>query len=383
MKILTIPSWYPTEDNKISGVFFKEQVEALKENGVEGIILYIHFISLKQIFTTKLKTGFTFSIEDGIKVYRYNTFNIFPKMYGLFFKYYSYLIKKYFNIVSEKEGKFDLVHIHSAIYGAIAYDMSNVNTPYIVTEHSTAFSMNEINDSVKKYLYGAFNNAEEVIVVGKGLLNDISKYRDKDSLKLIPNMLTLSEQYVEKDPNKTKFRFFSLGMLYNKKGMDVLIEAFNQNKDVFTDVELYIGGDGEEREKLEELIDKFGLKDRVFILGSLSREEVAFNMSNCDVFALASRFETFGIVFLEAIAFGKPIIGTKTGGPDTIVNDVCGKIVEVDDVDGLAEAMLNIYKNISKYDAEQIKDYCKNNFGKDVVANKIIDVYRSVIKNQG
>ncbi|WP_238882189.1 glycosyltransferase family 4 protein [Clostridium sp. YIM B02551] len=383
MKILTIPSWYPTEDNKVSGVFFKEQVEALKENGIEGIILYVHFISLKQMFTTKLKVGFSFSIENGIKVYRYNTFNVFPRMYGLFFKYYSYLIRKYFKRVVEKEGSFDLVHIHSSIYGAIAYNLSNIDTPYIITEHSSAFSMNEINDTVKRYLYGAFGNAKEVIAVGKGLLKDISVYRGEGNLRLIPNMLTLKEQRIESDKNKTRFRFFSLGTLYQNKGMDILVEAFNKNKEAFSNVELYIGGDGEERGRLEELIEKYDLKDRIIMLGGLSREEVAIHMANCDVFALASRFETFGIVFLEALTFGKPVIGTKTGGPDTIINDICGKIVDVDDIDGFGEAMLNMYNNINKYDSDEIKSYCKHNFSKDVIASKIIDVYRSVIKNQG
>lgn len=379
MKVLTIPSWYPTEDNKISGVFFKEQVESLKENGIDDVILYIHFISLKQVFSTKLKVGFSSNIENGIKVYRYNTFNFFPRLYNLFIKYYAFLMKKYIKKILEIERDFDIVHIHSAIYAAIAYDMCNIDLPYIITEHSTAYSMDEISNTIKKYLYSAFFKAREVIVVGKGLLEDVSVYRGNKSIKLIPNMVTLEKLDVDKDIKKTKFRFFSLGMLYNKKGMDVLIKAFKEKEEKFKNVELYIGGDGEEKQHLQSLIEELNLSDRVFLLGKLTREEVAFNMNNCDSFVLASRFETFGIVFIEALKFGKPIIGTKTGGPDTIINEISGKIVDINDIEGLANAMEYVYENIKVYDANEIIEYCENTFSKEVVCNKIISIYNQII----
>ena len=143
-----------------------------------------------------------------------------------------------------------------------------------------------------------------------------------------------------------------------------------------------IGGNGEEMPKLKALIEKYKLNDNIFLLGELNREEVAINMQACDCFILASRFETFGIVYIEAMNYGKPVIASITGGPDTFINENCGLLVENENVIEIKEAIIKMINSYDKYDKIYIKEFCENNFSEKVVADKLVSIYREVIKEK-
>lgn len=377
MKVLLIPSWYPDDKNPINGIFFKEQGEALSKRGIEVIVLTINLISLSE-FGKRKDLGLKISDENGLKVYRYTNYNFFPRMTELYLRFYGFIMNKLVKKIEKEEIGIKLVHIHSALDAGIAYYFSRLNIPYVLTEHSTKYDRNLVKKSESKYLYKVFEGAKKVVVVGNGLREAISKYIDKDRVVIIPNMVSIEKKEQEVDFNKKGFRFFSLGLLNRKKGMDLLIEAFNKNRDKLNQCELYIGGDGEERENLQKLIEEYGLNNNIKLIGKLSREEVAYHMSNCDCFVLASRFETFGIVYLEAMLYGKPVIATQTGGPDTFVNDENGILVPVDDTELLGDAIVRIVHEINHYDSKQISSYCNENFGEEAVCKKIINLYKDI-----
>lgn len=379
MRVLLLASWYPDESNPLNGIFFKEQGEALSKRGVEVIVVNINIKPIQNILKYNGIKGLNISEENGLKVYRYKTFNYFPKMYGAYIRYYSFLLNKIIRRIESEEGKIDVIHIHSALDAGNAYSIIKNKIPYVITEHSSRYHRNVINKIEEKMLYKTFSEASRVIAVGKGLGEKVSKYCNKNIVTILPNMVAAPIENVSIDESKKKFRFFSLAFLNEYKGMDILIEAFNKNRERFKDVELLIGGDGPEKDTLLNLIKKYNLEKNIFLLGKLSREEVAYNMKNCDCFALASRIETFGIVFIEAMQYGKPVIGTKTGGPDTFINCECGFTVEVDNVDEFAKSMIDVYENYDKYDEDYIKKYCENNFSEEVVVSKTKLVYKEII----
>lgn len=380
MKVLLLPSWYPDERNFLNGVFFKEQAEALIKNGVEVIVLSINIVSLNNL--GKIKPGLRVADENGVKVYRYYTYNYFPRITELYLRYYGYLLRKLvFKITKDEEG-IKLVHIHSAIDAGIAYSISNISIPYVITEHSSKYQRNILNKTQKKYLKDVFLGAKKVIAVGNGLRDALDCYINKELVDVIPNLVSLRKVTTEIDKSKKKFRFFSLGILTKTKGMDLLIEAFSRKKNELINCELYIGGDGEEFNNLEAQIDSLGLKNQIVLLGKLNREEVSYHMNNCDSFVLASRFETFGIVFLEAMIYGKPVIGAKTGGPDTFINEENGILVEVENIDDLSNALVLMYNKASQYNSDLISNYCYDEFSENVICNKIIRLYNDILNDK-
>jgi glycosyltransferase involved in cell wall biosynthesis len=132
-----------------------------------------------------------------------------------------------------------------------------------------------------------------------------------------------------------------------QKALDVLIHAFKPVHDAFPLLDLVVVGDGPLRGELEDLAAALGLTERVKFLGYKTPAEVIRLLSNCEIFVLPSRFETFGIAILEAMACGRPVIGTTAGGiPEIIENGENGILVEPDNPPVLAEAILSVLRDL-------------------------------------
>ena len=136
----------------------------------------------------------------------------------------------------------------------------------------------------------------------------------------------------------------SVGNLVARKGQDMVIRALPQISKRISDVTYLIVGDGPYRQSLESLAVTMGVEKRVIFAGKLGKEDLAAIYALCDVFAMPSRQEAendvegFGIVYLEANACGKAVIGGRSGGvPDAIVDGVTGILVDPHDVDDIAE----------------------------------------------
>jgi L-malate glycosyltransferase len=381
--VLIVPSWYPTEERPNSGIFFKEQAIALQEQGLEVIVAYPEIRSIRELKKQKFKRGFYYNIEDGLETYRIKEYNFLPKIRrGSSIIYYLKLKNIFARLI--KEGKKpDIIHAHSVLWGgwAAAKISKQHNIPLIITEHSSAFVRGLIKEYQKSFIREAFDQAKKVIVVGPSLEKELKKYTEREKIILIPNIVNTSLFKPNDNIQKSnKFRFFSLAFLTYNKGFDVLLKAFAKAFKGNEEVELVIGGDGEERGNLEKLAVDLEVEKQVTFLGELSREQAAMEMQKCDAFVLASRFETFGVVFIEALACGKPIIATKCGGPELIVEEHNGILVEVNNVTELSIAMKEVLQNLRRYNKNIISMCCNKKFGKKNVIRQISDIYKSILK---
>lgn len=382
MKILILPSWYPNEENPVNGIFFKEQAIALKKSGHDVIVAaYPELISLKSFGKMSNFRGISFSNEEGLPTYRISDYNYIPRIRRINLILARKRINKLINIIFEKYGVPDLIHAHSCLWGGyLGSEISEKwSIPLVITEHSTAFSRGLIDSFEEGCIKKALNRASSVIAVGPGLKKELTKYIDEKRIRIIPNIVNTNHfEYIDTELDRDTFTFFSLGLLTHKKGMDTLIKSFSKINN--NNSKLVIGGDGEEKQKLMELVNNLDISKRVIFLGRLKRDDVKREMQNCNAFVLASRHETFGVVFIEALASGKPIIATKTGGPDDIINNNNGILVPVDDVASLTKAMDSMIYNYKKYDSFQIRSDCVERFSEEAVVKQINDIYMSIIK---
>lgn len=378
MHVMFIPSWYHNKRNPVHGSFFKEQAIALKERGIKITIAYNEIWPLTLAFKVKEKIGLNYSVEEGLKTYRYKNFNYLPKN-PMMFKVFNRRLEKLYKEVVKKEGKVDLIHCQSSFWAGISanYISKKYNIPLIITEHSSLEKAIYIKESYKPLIKESYLEADELIAVGNGLKKEISKFCGRKDIKVIHNLIPIENFYISKNKNKN-FTFFSLAFLEGEKGMDTLIRSYakylkeNNSK-------LLIGGDGSQKDFLIKLCEELEIKNQVEFLGALSRKEVSHYMSICDSFVLASRYETFGVVYIEALASGKPIIGTYNGGAEDIINSKNGLIVKVDDVDELGNAMKYIMENSNSYNAEDIRIDCIEKFSKEKITNEILEIYNLVL----
>lgn len=380
MHIMFIPSWYSNVRNKVHGSFFKEQALELQKAGVEVTVAYNEVWPLTMLGKIHEEKGLKYNVEDGLKTYRYKNYNYIPKN-PLMFKVFNKRMEKLYKEIVKKEGAIDIIHAQSSLWGGIsaAYIAEKYNIPLVITEHSSVERGPYVKKSYIPFICDSYKKAQKVITVGNGLKNEIESLSGRHDIEVIGNLVDLSKFTIKKRIKNEKFIFFSLAFLEGEKGFDTLIKSFAKK---FKDKEavLYIGGDGSQRSWLEAFTVENGVKDQIIFLGALSRDDVAKWMNKCDCFVLPSRYETFGVVYIEALASGRPVIGALNGGAEDIINNLNGYLIPIDDIDILAEKMIEVYDNIESYDEEEISSDCLKRFSPKVIVNKIISVYKEVLK---
>lgn len=387
MRILIIPSFFRNKYDSTLGSFFWDQAVALKKNGNEIIILFCDTYSVKEIGKLIHYSEYEEEEIKGIKIYRTKRFCPLKHSSGIFgtADEFKIAIYKLYNKYCIKE-KIDIIHAHCCLWGGYAaqYLSKQTGIPYIITEHSTiyAFHPKLIKGKVKKKIKGVFSDARLTICVSEALRALVSEY--SSTTEILGNVVDFDTFDIKKEKNVIvdNIKLLSIcymkdeGQLY-KKGIDLLIKSFYEASKRCSNLELICGGGGKAQLKVLKWANKYNIK--VNMLGALSRDEVAEAMNNCDIFILPSRYETFGVVYAEAMGCGKPIIGTKTGGPDSFVNDTNGILVKVDSSEELTDAIVYMVNNLEKYDSNRIRESVKGKFSMHSIATSLEQFYRQSI----
>lgn len=276
-------------------------------------------------------------------------------------------------------GPIDVIHAHVAFpAGWVAQRLSQeLRIPFVVTEHMAPFpfpSFVRRDGALDELVRGPLEAAHARIAVSAALADEMARFEIHD-VNVVPNLV--DESFfapVDRKPNE-RFTLFALGRLESRKGFADLLEAAAR---VDGDLELRIGGTGPERRNLARLASARGLDDKVVWLGPLAREAVREELHGCDGFALASRHESFGIVYAEALACGRPVLATRSGGPEEIVTEGDGILVDVGSTGRLAEAIRAMRSSIDSFDSAAIRQRFLERFSRPVVVAAVEAVYDAV-----
>ncbi|HTN46482.1 MAG TPA: glycosyltransferase [Flavipsychrobacter sp.] len=283
-------------------------------------------------------------------------------------------------------GKPDIIHAHNALYaGILAGEIFRIKKiPYIITEHSTAFSRGLVKShKLIKPARSAYKNAKKVFAVSKPFRDLLATQFENINFHYLPNVIdpdleSLKPSDLPQDDNK--FVFLNIAVLHEKKNQQMLIEAFEiVLAETKKNVELWIGGAGDEMDNLTKYVSEKGLHKHVKLMGQLARKDVVNAIERSDCFVLSSTHETFGVVLIEAMLFGKPVIATRCGGPEGFVEDHVGVLVEKNNKEELVQAMMRMMKNAGKYDADTIRNFSIEEFGREAFLKKINKIYKEAL----
>jgi len=253
-----------------------------------------------------------------------------------------------------------------------------------VTEHSSRFDLTfEQGIDVPEVLV----DAKRIICVSPGIKHTIQSVVGSELLNLsvIPNPIDTSE-FKPSAPAETHtgpLRLLFVGHLLPRKGVDVLLSALRRITTEGTDAELVVIGTGLEMDRLRKQAASLGLDSRVHFLGARPHEEMASYYSESDVVVLSSYAESFGVVVVEALASGKPVVATRSGGPEHIIDDTVGVLVETGDSDGLADAILNVADRLDTFVPEKLAGFVRNRYSMKSVGGQISTVYSETIARTG
>ena len=387
MNIVIIPAFFQTKSRKTLGSFFLEQARALQQKGHKVTILYCDTYSIKCV-----KDWFAYSEEkseiiEGIQIYRNRCFC--PLKHGIegHRKAFANGIQKLYDQYM-KGNKPDIIHAHCCVWaGYAAMKLSEqIGIPYVVTEHATLFQLHrdEISEKNDKVIRKIFQKAARVICVSGAFAKLIESYRP--DIDVVGNVVNCDAFVPRADSEKHRgIRFLTVcymeeeAQLY-KKGIDILIQAWTEVVKRYTDVKLVIGGGGSAKTKVEQWVEEQGISKYVEFTGALDRKQVIQEMQSCDCFVLPSRYETFGVVYIEAMACGKPVIAVANGGPDDFVKPFNGLLIKPG-AEELVQAFYEMIGHLTRgnyYQEEKISNYIKSKFSYEAIAEQLEAIYNSI-----
>jgi glycosyltransferase involved in cell wall biosynthesis len=191
-----------------------------------------------------------------------------------------------------------------------------------------------------------------VLACGKEVLRNISRFIPKRKVGVLSNAIRkpgntrscridVLKRFGVKEENRL---VVSLGRLIRLKGYDLLIEAFRRVAETVPEAVLLIGGDGEEKGRLADLVKSAGLQENIRLPGMV--DEIHALLASCELYVNASRWEGLPMTILEAIAHGRPVVATDVGGNSEVVRDgITGILVPPEDSERLAGAIIRILKD--------------------------------------
>ena len=403
MHILIIPGEELNEKNTYSSVFELHQAKALQQAGLQcGFVsIYINgnlIQNIKNLLLFKinaiplLKTLVKSKKINLLKVHGFNVvecvgYYVWAGKFKTKYQEQARLGLRAYKTYVNQFGKPDLIHAHSRFLtgGLIALAIKKkYNIPFVLTEHSTFYARDLVTKHDLELTKELINNSRTWIAVspelGK-LVTSLLQAKANKNFNYIPNVL---DPYFENEEvallaNNNKFVFLNIASLESKKGHDILLKSFALAFGGNLFFQLQIGGSGDLETQLKKQVITLKLENQVTFLGQLNRTEIIETYRKANVFVLPSLYETFGVVLIEALAMGKPIIATKCGGPENIVTEKNGVLVEPNNAEQLSDAMQNIAKVWSNFSPKLLKDTCISKFGSVKFASSMQIVYSQTL----
>lgn len=383
MNILFFSSWYPTKSNPGFGIFVKEHAKAIHSSGVEIVVMAMlveRSTSMFRVEVQDLRDEFNIrTIQITISSrYRDLIYHLIPLQRQIAFKYYKKLIAKTFSP--------DIVHSNVVFPAGMIGDFIAKKTgkPHIITEH-----WSKIDGILQKpYLSGltrkAFKHAAKVLPVSEFLKENIIQLipsLNPNKFYVVPNVINTEPfTYKHKAQRTDEIKFCAVATWATKKIPDkipeLFIEALAQIQQK-TDKKLtltMIGG-GNRWVELKSLCEKQSFT--TVLTGYQPKEKIAEILQESDFFVHASTIETFGVVIVEAMMTGTPVICSNVGALPELVDEsngiLCENTVEKW-VEGIEKAIALSFRN------EKIAGDIKDKFSTSNVGKRIKTVYNEILR---
>ena len=252
--------------------------------------------------------------------------------------YVSY-IRKYIG----QYGAPDIIHAHTYLGAMVAFELQKHHTiPYIVTEHYTGWMDGSIRKHHRRLGIKALNGAKKVICVS-GALKEAMQAWIKYEIEVVPNFIDFEIFKPDLSLKSSSFEMLGVGDLIPRKQWDHLIQAFAEVCKEIDNCTLTIIGEGPLRGELAGLIRSLQLESKIDLIGRKTQREVAQAMQRVSVLVHTSQTETFGLIYLEALACGLSVISYENGGVDEFKGMMGVEVLKNRNLDTLQKAIIKSY----------------------------------------
>lgn len=375
MKVLVIPTWYPSGEDKLMGAYHKDFTEALNKNNIEADMLYISRQRLSKPFKYLFMKKKEIEKEKNYNVYHYKILNYGPISFDLAIKTYTNALYKAVKDYIKINGKPDILHAQVTLPAGYATYIvgQRLNIPVVITEHCGNLER-FFKEPLNKYTNQLLN---------KVTYSCVSSYMQKVALKymdkcyVLPNLVNIDnyQNYGKRKLDKT-FNLVSLCALREGKKIDNIFKAIKEIKDI--DIHLDVIGDGFYEKYYKDKCMELGMDDKVTFLGRKNKKEINEIFKGEHALVISSEIESFAIPGIEALATGIPVVSTKCLGPEEYIDESNGVLCEKNDVQSLKDAIIKLYNNYDKYDPSKLRESIVR-FSEKEVAGKAYEIYKEAI----
>ena len=301
-------------------------------------------------------------------------------------------VEKFIEITKEVVADFKPDVIHAQHLWITPYAALKSGVPYVITVHGTDLMGFKKDERYHKYALEGANNASKIITISRQVNNDTLDLYKLPEEKLILNPNGFDEGIFRvKDVNKEElFKKFGFDIVPEKlvsfvgkftdfKGIDILIKAARKITDEIPNVVFALAGDGQLMPDMKKLKKELKL-DNVYFLGHQTQVDVASLYNAADVSIVPSRIEPFGLVAIEALACGTPVVATRAGGLPDFVNNEVGQLVEMENPEALADAIIEEIRNNTKQTkGKYAAKYALDNYSWNKTLQKVIEIYKEAM----
>lgn len=394
LKVLVVSRLYPRPLDPVLGVFVEEEVKALSSHCDIKVLSPIPWFPPLRIFRRWYEYSRTTVQEKrkGAEVFRPRAI-VFPRNFLFPFVGLSFYLslRRCVNQL-EKDFPFDLIHAHTVYPDGFAAAMLGraFARPTVITLHGGDVTLYLKRPLVRRMGLWALSRTHRIISVSRALRTAIVSGHgaDPDRIAVIPNGVDVSrfapmaQQEAQERLGLTNKvpRILYVGGIERSKGIDYLLKAAGElRRNTQHPVEVVLIGEGRYEGRAKELATELGIDDAVAFVGKRPNTEIPLWINACDLLVLPSLSEGFGVVLIEAMACGKPVVATRCGGPEDIVTPETGILVSPGDYMALAEALQEVLSDQRRFDPQDIRRQAVAKYAYDSIASSIIGVYRDIL----
>jgi glycosyltransferase involved in cell wall biosynthesis/SAM-dependent methyltransferase len=391
-KVLILSHMYPREYNMVGGIFVHEQVKALRARGIDARVVsgepfWINTLNPKiikralGIYRTQKTAGW--EDHDGVPLIR------FPYVVSSLLPFQAHATTYSHGLLRQAawlhaDFPFELIHAHTAYTDGTAGRRlaRKFNVPLVITEHTGPFTTLTRTGYLRRTTQKALNAADYVIAVSSALLSDIQhqvKLKPDINARVIANLVDTDLFKEQARQSDELIHLLWVGHFVPVKRVPVLIEAFAIAYEVEPRLRLRLVGSGEGLEHAQALVESLGVAHVVEFSGRANRAQLVDFYGECDFLVVSSESETFGVVAIEAMSCGRPVLTTRCGGPAEIVSHPqLGEVVDMS-VEALTQGMLSMAGRLAGFDSKVIRRVTELRFSSSSIAQEIADVYSTSI----
>jgi glycosyltransferase involved in cell wall biosynthesis len=384
MKLFIIPSWYPTKLYPKSGTFFRERANILHKSGNSVHIINAIIHSLRNIIylSNISKKPIEFIDDFGISTLQIEAINQAPKYENGAFKQQHKIWNQIFQDAINRYGPPDGVLIYSTIWAGVSLTetLKEMKIPFGISEHLKEFLLpNGFTKKQKNEIHRCYSQASFIAATSSPLLQKM-KYQFpevEDKMTIIPNPVDTDlfkpNPAISKN-SKSPFHFIACGLFRAEKEFLFLLDSFHVLSKKY-DCILTLVGDGTQESQLRKKVKQLNLENRVSFPGYLQPEALVKKMGEAHALVLSSSVETFGMVVIEAMACGLPVVATKCGGPEFTLQKDTGILVKSNEVESLAAGMEKMMNKYLMFNRNEIRETAVKRFSTKAYAETIQQLF--------